>query len=433
MKVKYLKRFLAIFLSITSLGCCVFAGTPKLSPAIDVLAGELKLTKTFSSGKEATFSAKDFDELIGADIASITILTLPERESGTLLLSGTPVLANQIISRKNISNLTFMPADASEGGSFSFGTVAPSAPINALCELKLCDSLNLSPSLFYTDTLCFSTYEGIALYGKMKANDPEGDGTFFKLSSYPKNGSVFIDKDSGRFIYRPAKDFTGKDSFCYRATDVFGGESKDVMISIDVRNADAALNYVDLAEDEGKAQAMYLDEIGIIKGESFGSAASFYPDRTVTRGQFLLMATELFEHSAFEISVKDPSLLEERFADAEKIPEHLKPYACFAAAQGYIVGIERDGETFFDANEPITRAQAAVVLKKMLKLENTELAIAPTFSDIDSIPAWAQDSVYVLSKYGVYPIDNGSALPATELSRIESALMLCACLEFADK
>ncbi|MFH1964459.1 MAG: Ig-like domain-containing protein [Acidobacteriota bacterium] len=55
-------------------------------------------------------------------------------------------------------------------------------------------------------------------------NDPEGDAVSATLNSAPKNGTVKIQTD-GQAVYTPAADFSGTDSFTYRAADTWGAAS----------------------------------------------------------------------------------------------------------------------------------------------------------------------------------------------------------------
>ena len=59
----------------------------RLSPALDVLATDLTLTKTGLVSREIVFSPLDFESLLGVGhLASITVLTLPDPAVGTLYL-----------------------------------------------------------------------------------------------------------------------------------------------------------------------------------------------------------------------------------------------------------------------------------------------------------------------------------------------------------
>jgi hypothetical protein len=50
--------------------------------------------------------------------------------------------------------------------------------------------------------------------------DPDGDGLFVVLDGTPAGGDVAVATD-GTLVYTPGPDFTGSDSFTYRASDVF--------------------------------------------------------------------------------------------------------------------------------------------------------------------------------------------------------------------
>ena len=69
----------------------------------------------------------------------------------------------------------------------------------------------------------------------------------------------------------------------------------------------------------------------------------------------------------------------------------MKGYIAAAHELGYINGKEIDGKLCFLPNEDITRAEAAVIVGRMI--EAATPVITPALSDSEDIPAWAESSV----------------------------------------
>ena len=69
------------------------------------------------------------------------------------------------------------------------------------------------------------TAEDTAYAGRLPAaSDLDGDAVGYALASGPSHGQVSIDSD-GRYVYTPAADFNGSDSFSYRVSDGQGGSN----------------------------------------------------------------------------------------------------------------------------------------------------------------------------------------------------------------
>ncbi len=91
-----------------------------------------------------------------------------------------------------------------------------------------------------------TTDENQAAHGTLEASDPDGDALTFSIVSKPKHGQVKIDdKTSGAYTYTPAKDYTGKDSFTFKANDGTT-DSNTAAINITVK---AAANHPPVAKD----------------------------------------------------------------------------------------------------------------------------------------------------------------------------------------
>lgn len=394
----------------------------RISPALDVLASELTLNKTGLVAHEIVFSPLDFESALGVGyLASITVLTLPDPEVGTLYLDAMPVMKNQVISRASISSLRFVPATEGEADcSFVFGTVSTSQPLALSCILRLSNGLNFAPEAADKQSASLSTMASIPVWGKLTATDPEGDDLTYRVVSYPENGTIrMTDRSEGEFCYTPLDGFMGKDRFTYVAMDAYGNISEEMLVEMTVEENTTNLTYCDMKGHKALLPAMRLAEAGVMIGETIGASAYFHPETTVTRAEFLAMAL-----CAAGAEIPD-SIERTTFADDDQIPDHLRKYVSYAAKKGYISGNLADQTGNFEPCRGITYAEAAVMLKNLLNL--TPSGAYSVFAEEDSVPAWAEPAVWAVAEAGLFP-DNVFAADST-LTRADTAVMLAKVLE----
>ncbi|MBQ8383137.1 MAG: S-layer homology domain-containing protein [Clostridia bacterium] len=394
----------------------------RLSPALDVLATELTLTKTGLVSKEITFSALDFESLLGVGyLSSITVLTLPDPEVGTLYLETMPVMKNQVISRDSLSALKFVPATAEEADcSFVFGTVSTSQPLALSCTLRLTDGLNFAPETDTVKTRDVSTLAGIPVYGKLTAADPEGDAVTYRVTAYPEKGTLrLIDRAAGEFLYTPVEGYTGSDRFTYVAVDEYGNFSEEITVSLTVEETATAVNYCDMEGNRALLPAMRLAESGVMIGETIGASAYFHPEQTVTRAEFLAMTL-----CAVGVDVPESDDVT-AFADDADIPDYLRRYVCYAVGRGYVTGNSADGTGYFEPNRAVTYAEAAVMLQSVLNL--TAEGVTSVFAEEDTVPAWAESAVWAVAEAGLFP--DGVFASDSVVNRADAAVMIAGVLE----
>lgn len=82
--------------------------------------------------------------------------------------------------------------------------------------------------------LSINAVEDTPLNGQLQATDPEGGPLTYALVGSPAKGTVQIDAATGAFVYMPAQDLNGLDSFTFSATDAKGARSTPARVSIDI-------------------------------------------------------------------------------------------------------------------------------------------------------------------------------------------------------
>lgn len=394
----------------------------RISPALDVLASELSLTKTGLVAKDITFTAADFEKTMGVTyLDSITVLTLPDKACGTLYLATTPVMAGQVISRESIASLRFTPAGKEESDcSFVFGTVSSSQPLAVTCHLHLINSLNFAPATPDASEQTVATLCNVPVYGRLVAADPENDLLHYRITAYPSGGTLrMTDRKAGTYCYTPVEGYVGEDSFRYVAVDCYGNESDEQTMTLSVEESTAAVTYCDMEGSEALLPAMRLAEKGVMIGETIGASAYFHPEKEVSKAEFLAMTL-----CAADIDVSESDDMT-TFADDSDIPAHLRKYVAYAAEKKYIEGEEAEGVSYFYPDRSVTYAEAAVMLQNILGLKASDQQTV--FSESDDLPIWAESAIWAVAEAGLFP-ESGFAADSP-VTRAGAACMLAEVLE----
>ena len=122
-----------------------------------------------------------------------------------------------------------------------------------------------------------------------------------------------------------------------------------------------------------------------------------------------------------------PTLKESSFDDNAQIPASIRPYVATAQQCRYVNGRLTTAGLFFDAESPITRAEASVIIKNVLNLaEPTSVTV---FADSEEIPVWAKSSLHALYSLGIIErTENGKIDAQSSLTRAQAAQMVYAVL-----
>ena len=352
--------------------------------------------------------------------------SIPANTAGELLLGSTRVAAGQTISAENLPYMTFCGAtEEPVKATFTFTANGGSTPM--ICNVYLIDETNYTPTVSVASGLSLnvSTHKGLSAYGTLSAYDPDGDSLIYEVVSYPQNGSLRLtDRAMGTYVYTPSSGYVGSDSFSYVARDKYGNYSAAATVNLKVTVSGTSVTYADMENSQAYNAALTLTESGVMSGTQVGNLYYFYPEKSVTRTEFLVMAMNAV--GITEVPACDATV----FADDADIPESMKSYVATAYEMKYISGSLSDGKLCFLPNEEITRAQAAVILSNIVGL--CDVAVTPTFADHSEIPVWASDAIYSLNAAGIMGSMDGYISPVSKITRAQTAQMLAAAMEYVD-
>ena len=395
-----------------------------LSPGLEIIAAKETMVKTGNSYAGILFSETDFAAASGmSDVDTVTIRSLPHPSVGQLYLGSVPVAINQSISDKSIDNLKFVPAAETVSASFHFSV---NDGITRLCTMKITDEINHAPTLSVPEDVAAWTSRDIRCYGTLTASDPEGDALRYEVVAYPQKGLLVItDAANGDFHYTPYVNCSGEDLFTYRVKDEYGNYSEIGRASVVIARQKTKLVFADMENHWAHNAAIVMAEKGIMAYDAENSAPVFSPDEPVTRGELLVMVMRA-------LGVDDPGECDRTvFADDDEIADEIKPYVQAAYQGGVIHGREMDSQLCFCPNEPIIRAETAVILNNII---GAEVPVNATeFTDNDTIPTWAQSALYALNDLGILRgTGGGNMSPYSTMSKAQTAQLLLNLLQYIE-
>lgn len=389
-----------------------------ISTALNIIASSYPMILSADEGENIVFSASEFDDCIGVSkVGNIVITSLPAESSGVLMLGSLRVMKGQSISRSSLSSLYFEPNAGTECAQFGF-CVGETSEYSATCVMYFLNGKNYAPTSVNIDESFFNirTFRNIAVSGKMRCADPDGDEVVFEVVSIPEKGLLTVkDRSTGEYVYTPMKNYSGKDSFSYVAVDKYGNRSAEITVDISVSRSENGTVFKDMIYDPAHYGAILLSDLGIMAGMRDDSGDVFMPEVEVTRGDFLIMAMKAAE-------IKLNSSVPDNIAEAvNQLPKDYR--ACVSTA--YINGLLDENEVKeFDCYGTLTKAEACVILDGILDASTPRTI--PVFEDIDAVPDYALDAVCALIEIGVLSTENGYVQPADIMTRADAARMLAA-------
>ena len=268
------------------------------------------------------------------------------------------------------------------------------------------------------ENLDVRTYRETSVSGSFQALDPEGDLLSFRITTAPGKGSVTV-RGSG-FVYTPSEGKRGKDSFRYQAVDSEGNASADATVNIRIEKQSSPVFYPELNGSGLQYAAVRLAEKGVFTGEKVSACWCFSADTPLKRGDFLTMCAALTGMEPLEDVTKTG------FFDDESISAWQKPYVSAALLYGVVQGSTGEGgKAVFRGDQPITRAEAAVMLSSFLEISD----VAGIFYSED-VPGWAAQAVANLRACDICSGDEFHA--SRTLTRGDAAEMLSAALDVVE-
>jgi len=209
------------------------------------------------------------------------------------------------------------------------------------------------------ENLELTTYRNVTVGGKLSAYDPDGGEIKFIISTEPIKGRVELEED-GSFVYTPEAGKKGRDYFGYKVSDSEGNISQESTVIIRIEKQSRDVFYSDMQGSADEYTALLLSEKGIFTGEQIGENYCFYPEKEVSRGEFLSLCMLLKGGNRVD------AVLNTGYADDAKIPTWMKPYAANAAMSGVYTGIDAEEGSVFSHDDAITMSEAILMLDRAL-------------------------------------------------------------------
>lgn len=234
------------------------------------------------------------------------------------------------------------------------------------------------------------TYVEIPIEVELQAMDTDNDIVLYQLTEEPRLGTAKI--QGSTLSYSPGAK-AGKDKFSYTAVDAEGNTAQAASITIQVQKNRAGLTYSDMVGNPAHYAAICLAENGVMTGESIGGCWFFRPTQTVTRSEFIAMATSIADLPIQPTEQTD-------FADDAGLSAWAKPFVSTAAASGLVNGYQTTGGlNEIRGQNPITLAEASVIVNNLLSqsMDGLQYTLADTHSDMD----WARSAISSLDRLDI--------------------------------
>lgn len=179
--------------------------------------------------------------------------------------------------------------------------------------------------------------------------------------------------------------------------------------------------FKDMAGHWAEATVVKLAGMGVIGGYEDGT---FRPNNKITRSEIASILVR-----ALNLQAADESAL--AFADGGAIPEWARGAVAAAVENGLVKGYPVPGGVEFRANNPITRAELAAILSRVLEDRLGEITGQQVqFADAAKIPAWAKGAVNTAAAAGVVGgYQDGTFRAQNNVTRAEAASMILRLLE----
>ena len=337
------------------------------------------------------FSVEDFstqeDTLVG-----ICITGLPESSTGTVFLHNRVLQKGDILPADQLQNMTFTPL-RSEQNRDAVVTFLPiyenRVASQATMTLSVRGKKDLPP---VAEDFAMETYKNLPNQGKLKVYDPEGKELTYTITRKPRRGTVEVQED-GSFQYTPKKNKVGADSFTYTAVDPSGNVSREATVTVQILKPADASQYTDTVGRDCRFAAEWMRNTGLFVSEKIGDENCFYPDKPVSKGEFLALVTRLLE-----IPLQTQNLDSELTQNA---PQWLKPYLAAALRSGLVTNTQSAQTGEFAAEDAMTGGEAAVILQNALDLAvQTDGMLVQPDEEVTT-PTWTETALAAMNQNGI--------------------------------
>ncbi|MBR5123526.1 MAG: S-layer homology domain-containing protein [Clostridia bacterium] len=396
---------------------------PAVSYGLRVMAAREEMVFAGLCGNEISFTAEDICRAMNlSELDYVTIRSLPAPGEGTLFVGSVGASEGQVISAGSLSLLSFAAADDTKPSEAVMTLSVNGSDYAMTCRLCLLDRLNYTPTVALAPTISLQieTYRDLPAAGTVSAYDPEGDEITYEIVRYASHGRVTLtDRHTGAYVYTPDRGYTGQDSFDYVVRDRYGNYSTSATVSITVTAPPTSVAYADIDGEENAATILKVSDRGLMNGTRVGGETYFKPAEAISRVEFLVTALQAAGITAEQVAdLGDPS-----FADVADIPVSMRPFVSYAVQKNYVSGKAGESGLCFKPNDPITRAEASVILSNIIgyAVEDTVTA----FADELALPAWSLEALTSLRALGILLCPDDNAHADKTMTRGDTAAWLC--------
>ena len=335
------------------------------------------------------FTAGDFSP--EENLKGICVTGLPDSSTGTVFLGSRVIRTGDILTSEQLQQLTFSPlrTEIDQAATVTYlpiyeNRVEPAATMT----LSIRGKKDLAP---VAQDSTMETYKNLPNQGKLSVNDPENQAMTYTVLRQPKRGTIAVNAD-GTFTYTPKKNKVGVDSFTFTATDSSGNVSREATVTIQILKPTDATQYTDTVGQSCRFAAEWLRNTGLFVGESVAGESCFFPEKAVTRGEFISTLVQMLGIPTDAVTYE---------AIPADTPNWLKPYLAAAIRAGLTADLPQAETGSFEADRAITGAEAAVMIQNALDLSLNETVLETIAETEDAVPAWAVSSVAVMAENGV--------------------------------
>ena len=368
-------------MNIKGIFAALLAALCVLTP-VGVSAAEVE-SDSFYCFSPADFSGEE-------KLAGICITALPESSAGTVMLGQRVLRPGDILTAEQVSRMTFHPLQREtdlQAQLLYLPIYEDRVDTVSAMSIAVIGKTDQPP---VAEDSALETYKNLPNEALLKVRDPEGKKLTFTVTRQPKRGDVVIRED-GSFHYTPKKNKVGIDSFTYTATDPAGNVSREATVTITITKPTDAAQYTDTAGESCRFAAEWMKNTGIFVSEAISGNRCFQPNKDVSRGEFLSMLVSVLElEQDAEVSAA---------GIGEDAPRWLQPYLAAAMRSGLLAGLP-DVQAM-NLGDPITGAEAAVMLQNALDLSRVSDAEAALSTGEDLLPQWAAEALGILEDYGL--------------------------------